>query len=394
LFHGKIFNRRDAKAQGDLPANAVFSLPVCINLQHLMLELKKIILTHFKNYDISSFEFNEKVIGICGLNGKGKTNLLDAIYYCCFTKSYFASSDALNIHFKKEGFRLEGHFNKDDQWQKVICIHRGNRKEFFLNDVLYEKISKHIGLLPAVMIAPDDIEIITGGSEERRRYLDTLICQLDNEYLQKLMTYNKVLQQRNSLLKQSADKAVMDLSLLEVIDMQLLEPAQYIYSKRLDYCNELVPLVQDFYHQLAANAEQISLVYESHLHKEPMDQLLKKNIDRDRFLQRTSTGIHKDDLSFSLNGNVFKIIASQGQRKSLLFSLKLAEYQLIKKYKGFAPLLLLDDVFEKLDESRMQNLLHWVCNENNGQVFITDTHRERLENAFAQLQVQGQIIEL
>ncbi len=360
-----------------------------------MLQLSKIILTHFKNYEVSSFNFTEKVVGICGLNGKGKTNLLDAIYYCCFTKSYFAGTDLLNIGFNKDGFRLEAYFKKNELLQKVICIHRGtNKKEFYLNDAGYEKFSKHIGLLPAVIIAPDDIEIIIGGSEGRRKYLDTILSQLDAEYLQKLMIYNKVLQQRNSLLKRFAEQGQTDEPLLQVLDMQLTEPGNYIFEKRKAFVIELIPLVQDFYHQLAANTEEVKFTYESKLYEETLINLLVNNRAKDKILQRTNAGIHKDDLSFCLNGQVFKNIASQGQRKSLLFSLKLAEYQLIKKYKGFAPLLLLDDVFEKLDDTRMKHLLNWVCNENSGQVFITDTHKERLVQAFTQLKVQGQVIEL
>ncbi|HMJ46469.1 MAG TPA: DNA replication and repair protein RecF [Ferruginibacter sp.] len=356
-----------------------------------MLRLNSIKVTHFKNYLSDRFEFSRDVVGICGMNGKGKTNLLDAIYYCCFTKSYFAGTDLLNINFEKDGFRLEADFQNNASAQKVICIHRGNyKKEFLLNAVPYEKFSKHIGLLPAVIIAPDDIDIITGGSEGRRRYLDTVLSQLDAEYLQQLIIYNKVLQQRNSLLRSGN----MDEQLLQVFDMQLIPPGKFIYNIRNQFSNELIPLVIKFYKEIAGNDEIISVGYESRLHNEPLEILLKNNRDKDRLLQRTTSGLHKDDLGFELNGKVFRTIASQGQRKSLLFALKLAEYELIRLNKGFAPILLLDDVFEKLDDSRMQNLLHWVCNENTGQVFITDTHRDRLVEAFEQLNVKGQIIEL
>lgn len=360
-----------------------------------MLKLTKISLTLFKNYDFSSFDFNARVIGVCGLNGKGKTNLLDAIYYCCFTKSYFTGTDQLNISFGKEGFRLEAFLENGSGPQKVICINRGTaKKEFFLNDVPYEKLSKHIGLLPAVMIAPDDIEIITGGSEGRRKLMDTILCQLDANYLQQLMIYNRVLLQRNSLLKQFAEKGTKDEQLLQILEEQLTGPGNYVFDKRKQFTQELVPLVQNFYRQIAENDEIILISYESKLLQQSFAELLLKNRERDAYLQRTNAGPHKDDLLFELNGQVFKAIASQGQRKSLLFALKLAEYEIIKRSKGFTPLLLLDDVFEKLDQNRMKNLLHWVCNENEGQVFITDTHRERLQFAFEQLNVAGQIIEL
>ena len=360
-----------------------------------MLRLSKISLTHFKNYEFEAFDFYSRVTGICGLNGKGKTNLLDAIYYCCFTKSYFTGSDQLNVAFGKDGFRLEGNFANNNDLMKVVCINRGTgKKELYLNDVLYEKLSKHIGLLPTVMIAPDDIEIITGGSEERRKLIDAIICQLDAEYLQQLMIYNKVLQQRNSLLKQFAEKGKTDEALLQVLDQQLITPGNYVFEKRKTFTQQLIPLVQDFYKQIAENDELIRISYESKLFQQPFENLLIQNRDRDRYLQRTNAGIHKDDLLFELNGQPFKSIASQGQRKSLLFAIKLAEYEVMRMGKGFAPLLLLDDVFEKLDDNRMKNLLHWVCNQNEGQVFITDTHRERLEKAFETLNVDGQIIEL
>ncbi len=360
-----------------------------------MLRLQKITLTHYKNYQLSPFEFVKNIVGVCGNNGIGKTNLLDAIYYCCFTKSYFTSTDALNVNFEQDGFRLEAHFENNNEIQKVVCINRGaGKKEFFVNDQQYEKVSKHIGSLPAVIIAPDDVEIIIGGSEDRRRYLDTIICQLDNEYLQQLMIYNKVMQQRNSLLKQFAEQGRVDNTLLEILNAQLEAPAKIVFEKRTNYTQQLIPLIAAFYKRIADNEEIINFAYHSQLQKDSFINLLKSSYDRDRMLQRTSIGIHKDDVQFLLNGQPFKSIASQGQRKSLLFALKLAQYQLLKNSKGYSPILLLDDVFEKLDEKRMNRLLNWVCNENEGQVFITDTHKSRLEEIFSTLNIDGQIIEL
>ena len=364
--------------------------------------LSKITITQFKNYDFETFSFSERVIGICGLNGKGKTNLLDAIYYCCFTKSYFAKTDALNAQFGKDGFRLEGKAPSNspkgggqENTDSIICIYRGTgKKELYLNDVAYNKFSEHIGKFPAVMIAPDDVELITGTSEERRRYMDTVLSQTDAGYLQQLIQYNKVLQQRNSLLKRFAEQGKTDWSLLEIIDDQLVLPGNHIYAKRKLFTEQLIPLVQNFYQQIANNNEVVTLQYESQLNTTGFNDLLNQVREKDFYLQRSNAGIHKDDLLMQLNGQVFKNIASQGQRKSLLFALKLAEFEIIRTDKGFAPILLLDDVFEKLDDNRMQHLLHWVCCENKGQVFITDTHKERLAEALAALKIPHQIIEL
>jgi DNA replication and repair protein RecF len=255
-------------------------------------------------------------------------------------------------------------------------------------------MSQHIGKFPAVMVAPDDIELVTGGSEERRRFIDTVISQMDAEYLLQLIQYNKVLQQRNSLLKRFAEQGKTDWPLLEVLDEQLVKPGKYIYARRKDFTQALIPLVQQFYHQIADNDETVALQYESQLNTGDFESVLNQYRQKDFMLQRSNGGVHKDDIAIQLNGQVFKNIASQGQRKSLLFALKLAEFELLKNNKGFAPLLFLDDVFEKLDDKRMQQLLHWVCKQNTGQVFITDTHRERLEEAFENLNVFYQIIAL
>ncbi len=360
-----------------------------------MLRLNKIIITQFKNYDLASFDIHERIVGICGLNGRGKTNLLDAVYYSCFTKSYFSKTDGLNTQFNKDGFRLEAFFEQEGETQKVICIHRSaGKKELLLNDVPYEKFSKHIGRFPVVMIAPDDIELITGGSEERRRFIDTVLSQMGSEYLQQLIQYNKILLQRNSLLKRFAEQGKTDWPLLEVIDEQLVQPGNFIYRQRKIFTGQLIPLVQKFYTQIANNDESISLQYDSLLNEHSFESLLNQFREKDFLLQRSNAGIHKDDIALQLDGQPFKTTASQGQRKSLLFALKLAEFELLKQNKSFAPLLLLDDVFEKLDDNRMRQLLHWVCNENDGQVFITDTHRERLEDALNGLGTKFQVIAL
>lgn len=360
-----------------------------------MLSLSSLHITQYKNYQFSTFNFTERVVGICGLNGKGKTNLLDAVYYCCFTKSYFSKTDGQNIAFGTDGFRLEADFVKENAAQKIVCINRsGVKKELQVNNVPYDKMSQHIGQFPAVMIAPDDIELITGGSEERRRFMDTVISQADSEYLLLLIQYNKILQQRNSALKRFAEEGKTDMALLEVLDAQLLKPGNYIFARRSAFMQQLLPLVQQYCLQIAGKDEQVLLQYESPLQQNNFENLLLQTRQKDFILQRTNTGIHKDDIAMQLQQQPFKTIASQGQRKSLLFALKLAEFEFLKKEKGFAPLLFLDDVFEKLDDERMHQLLHRVCCDNEGQVFITDTHKERLQAAFEALKVPFQIISL
>jgi DNA replication and repair protein RecF len=360
-----------------------------------LLQLNSISLVQFKNYLGRSFSFNSRIVGISGSNGVGKTNLLDAIYYLCFTKGYFSRSDAVNVRSGSAGFRIEGEMIKEDQNYHVVCILRETgRKEFILNDEPYEKFAHHVGKFPCVFIAPDDIRIITEGSEERRRFADAILSQLDPDYLQSLINYNRLVQQRNSYLKSMADTRNRDTSLLDVYDLQLVTDGNYIFSKRKDFLKECFELVKDFYIKISGTGETVGLQYESQLLKWDFAVLLKDSRERDMALQRTTTGIHKDDIVILFNDLSFKNIASQGQRKSLLFALKLAEFTILKEKKGFAPVLLLDDVFEKLDETRMHNLLEWVCVQNEGQIFITDTHRNRIADHFQKLGISYQLIDL
>ena len=363
-------------------------------LQPVLLQLHSISITQFKNYSHRSFQFTERIIGICGNNGVGKTNLLDAIHYLCFTKSYF-TRDVLNIQSGQQGFRVDGELELNDKKEKAVCILRETgKKEFSINDSGYEKFSEHIGRYPCVIIAPDDIQIITDGSEERRRFLDALLSQIDKVYLQHLINYNKILAQRNSLLKSFYETGSKNLSLLDVLDEQLIKPGEYIFEKRKQFLISFLPAVKKLYTEIAKQEEETELHYQSELNQCTFAELLHLNRQRDMAAQRTSGGIHRDDLVFNLNGQLFRNIASQGQRKSLLFALKLAEMDVLKENKGFAPLLLLDDVFEKLDEDRIANLLRRVCIENNGQVFITDTNQERLVAHLQPLEIDFEILNL
>jgi DNA replication and repair protein RecF len=360
-----------------------------------MLFFRQLMLTQFRNYVFDSFTFTQNVTGISGANGSGKTNLLDAIHYLCFTKSYFSRPDAQNVHQGMQGFRLQATVSRQQQDFELLCILReNNRKEFFIDGDAYKKFSLHIGRFPCVMIAPDDVELISNGSEERRKFIDTLLAQLNEDYLKNLIDYTKILQQRNSLLKAAAEHNRLDEELLDILDEQLSERATNIYNRRNSFIQEFIPAVQKEYKSIAGTDDNVQINYYSQLHNNSMQHLLRENRPRDLYLQRTGAGIHKDDLEFSMQQQTFKNIASQGQRKSLLFALKLAEFNIIRQYKGFAPLLLLDDIFEKLDAARMHNLLHKVCVQQQAQVFITDTHKDRLQQAFEQLGVGFELIEL
>lgn len=294
-----------------------------------------------------------------------------------------------------QGLRIEGSLQRDGESIKLVCIIReNNRKEFWLNGVAYTRFSEHIGKFPCVMIAPDDIALISEGSEERRKFVDTILSQLYPGYLKQLIDHNKIVQQRNSLLKAAAERNYIDGELLDTLDEQLAEKAQFIYDHRSRFLHNFIPLVKQQYAMIAGKDDNIELQYESQLQQAGIKELLKQNRQRDLYLQRTGCGIHKDDLVLNMQDEAFKMLASQGQRKSLLFALKLAEFITLKEHKGFAPVLLLDDVFEKLDAERMHNLLQRVCVDEEGQVFITDTHKERLQQALDALGQRYQLIEL
>lgn len=366
-----------------------------------MPRLRQLSVVQFKNHPMVNLSFAKKVVGICGPNGAGKTNLLDAIYYLCFTKSYFASGDAALVQHGTQGFRLSGRFEAGSTEADVVCVLRETgRKEVSWNGDIYPRASAHVGRLPAVMIAPDDVELITGGSESRRRLMDGLLCQLNPTYLQQLMEYNKLLQQRNSLLKQMAESGTRQSSLLEILDDQLAERGAFIGLQRHLLLEQFLPQAEAHYRLIAGEKELVQFGYQSAFApqagatKAAFLQLLQQARQKDLVLQRTTAGIHRDDLLFSLAGQPFRQLASQGQRKSLLFALKLTEYEWLQQHKGFAPILLLDDVFEKLDNERMTNLLREVCVEKLGQVFITDTHRSRLEQQLHLIGADFEIIDI
>ncbi len=357
------------------------------------MQFDKLILTFFKNYKEKTFDLESSVVAVCGANGAGKTNMLDAVYHLCLTKSYFPSTEILHHDHKDFGWRIEAHIKKPNELQKLVCMQPANgKKQVVVNDVPLSKLSEHIGRIPIVFIAPDDIALINEGSEGRRSFLDALISQIDGDYLQNLIDYHAVLQQRNAHLK-SGYLSAND-PLLDTYDKQLIPLGDALYAKRTNVTDHIFPLITKHYQWLSDQKEKPEWHYQSALHERPLSNILQKNRSVDIQLQRTSEGLHRDDLNITLNGHPFKKHASQGQKKSLLFAMKLAAFDFIREKKEKAPLLLMDDLFEKLDEQRMRRLLDWVSNQKDTQVFITDTHAQRVKKSFDEAGIQGQIIEL
>ena len=361
----------------------------------LMLMLKSLNLVQFRNYIQQRFDFTHRIIGIVGPNGTGKTNILDALYYLSFSKSYFNRPDAQNVHHSFQGMRIDGQYIIGDDDISITCILRENlRKEFYYDETAYTKLSHHIGKVPCVMIAPDDVQIITGTSEERRKLMDSLLSQLYPDYLQHLIQYNKVLLQRNSYLKLVAEQGNMDSIIIAALNDQLVHHGNIIYEHRKKLLNSLLPEILSLYKLLAGKLDEIHIEYVSSLHSKSFKLQLEDCLEKDAMLQRSSVGIHKDDLLITIQGQSFKQEASQGQRKSLLFAIRLAEWVFIKKEKNISPILLMDDIFEKLDENRMVQLLSWVNHHTDGQVFITDTHKDRVEQLLTEHVLDFQMIQL
>ena len=353
-----------------------FAFPLCISSSFLSLTLK--------NYAETSLSFSEGVNVFTGNNGAGKTNLLDAIHYLALCKSYFNPIDSQQIKQGTEFFIITGNFSKDDRTENVACsVKRNQKKQFKRNKKDYQRLADHIGLFPLVMVSPYDISIIIEGSEERRKFIDNVISQTDNQYLDQLIGYNKVLQNRNALLKQIADTGRYDPGLLEVLDEQLIAFGRQIFEKRKAFMEIFTEIFNRHYKFLSDDAETVELIYESPLLYDAFAAALKKSLERDRMLERTSTGIHKDDLLFIINGMPIKKFGSQGQQKSFLIALKLAQYSFLYRQKKYKPILLLDDIYDKLDDLRIAKLMRMISNQDFGQVFITDTSEQRVNSIFS-----------
>lgn len=357
--------------------------------------LKNITLLNFKNYSDADLRFSKTVNAFVGNNGAGKTNLLDAIHYLCLCKSYFNPIDSQQIKTTEELFLIQGDFDRQEKNEKITCgVKKNQKKQFKRNKKEYDKLASHIGLFPLVMISPYDVTIIMDGSEERRRFMDNVISQTDAQYLDELMTYNRHLLNRNALLKQIAVTRRYDPALLEIFDEQLTASGKKIFEKRKQFMLDYIQLFNKYYQYLTTDAEQVSLTYLSQLNDTPFETLLQQSVEKDKILERTTTGIHKDDLIFSIADMPLKKFGSQGQQKSFLIALKLAQYAYVEKYKGFKPLLLLDDIFDKLDDHRMHKLMEMVSHHDFGQIFITDTGKERVLNIFNQIKVPVTLFEV
>jgi len=344
-----------------------------MHLQHLSL-------LNYKNIAEANYEFDPKINCFVGKNGVGKTNVLDAIYHLAYGKSYFNPLAVQNIKHGEEFFVIDGTFVKNDRNEQIVCsLKKGMKKALKRNGKAYDKFSEHIGFVPLVIISPSDNDLIVEGSETRRKFLDTVISQLDANYLQQLINYQKVVAQRNALLKYFALNHTFDRDTLSIYNGQLDVMGQSIFEKRKQFLDDFVPIFSKHHQAITNSAESVSLVYDSHLHNKNLATLLDENLQRDRVLQYTSVGIHKDDLLFEIDGHPIKKFGSQGQQKSFLIALKLAQFEFIKKQGGVLPILLFDDIFDKLDETRVSKIVQMIDDKVFGQIFISDTHPERTE---------------
>ena len=340
------------------------------------MHLKRISVNNFKNIREAQLEFSRKVNCISGNNGEGKTNLLDAIYYLSMTKSFFSSTDAYTFTFGEDSAALNGAYLLDDNTEDVISVgmKKDGEKIVKKNSKVYKRISEHIGRYPIVMVSPADTVLVNGSGEERRKFLTLILSQIDKEYLKMMQQYNQMLLQRNKLLKED----YVCWELVETIDFRMSICADYIYKKRCELCRLLEEKVYSYYAALSSSKESVKLEYISDLHNGSLEEILNKNRDKDSILKFTSQGVHKDDIDFTLNDMPLKKCGSQGQQKSFLVALKLAQFDIMKELHGVTPILLLDDVFDKLDMQRVEYLLSLVSGDSFGQIFISDSNKVRM----------------
>ncbi len=345
------------------------------------MHLRQLSLLNYKNFEEASFQFDSRINCFVGRNGVGKTNVLDAIYHLAAGKSYFNPLAVQNIRHGEDFFVIEGEFEKEGRTELVACsLKKGQKKVLKRNGKAYEKFSDHIGFIPLVIISPADRDLIVEGSETRRKFMDSVISQLDSVYLQQLIQYQKVLSQRNALLKYFALNHTFDRDTLSIYNGQLDALGHAIFEKRKQFLDDFIPFFNKHHKAITGDAEEVRLVYESQLHEKRMESLFEETLQKDRVLQYTSAGIHRDDLSFELGQFPIRKFGSQGQQKSYLIALKMAQFEFVKLQSGQTPILLFDDIFDKLDEVRVGKIVEMVNNDDFGQLFISDTHPERTEN--------------
>ena len=343
--------------------------------------LKKLSLTFFKNYEQAELEFSPKINCFVGNNGVGKTNILDAIHYLSLTKSFFNNIDSANIKHNEDYFIVQGNFIRDDEENNIFCsFHKQKQKILKRNGKEYNRLSDHVGRYPVVMISPADSALIIEGSEVRRKFLNKIISQYDAGYLDSVLKYNKVLQQRNKLLKDFKVAGTFNNDEISIWDSQLIRYGNYIFRERDVLVDELIPVFNEYYSFISNERELVKLNYRSHLKEGDFAEMLQNSVDKDRILEYTTVGIHKDDLILEMSDFPVKSLGSQGQQKSYLVALKLAKFDYIKRKAGFSPILLLDDIFDKFDAARVEQIIRLVGNHRFGQIFITDTHKSRLQD--------------
>jgi DNA replication and repair protein RecF len=341
--------------------------------------LKKLSLVNFKNYEETELEFSPKINSLVGNNGVGKTNILDAIHYLSLTKSFFNNINSISIRHGEDYFIINGTFVRNDEEDQIYCaFQKQKQKVLKKNGKEYQKLSEHVGKYPVVMISPADNALISEGSEERRKFLNKIISQYNPEYLDSVLKYSKALQNRNRLLKDFKTTGNFDNDALTIWDAQLVKYGTYVFHEREQLVNELIPVFQENYSMISSGRENVKLTYKSHLSEGDFAEALANSVTKDRFLEYTTIGIHKDDLLLEMNGYSVKSLGSQGQQKSYLVALKLAKFEYIKQKAGISPILLLDDIFDKFDACRVEQIIKLVGNHRFGQIFMTDTHQSRL----------------
>lgn len=357
--------------------------------------LKSITLTNYKSFSAKTVNLDPKINCFIGPNGVGKSNVLDAIYHLSFGKSYFNPISSQNIKHGEDFFAIKGLYRNESKEEVVIINFKKNDKKVIKrNNKKYEKFSDHIGFIPLVIISPSDRNLIAEGSDIRRKFIDSVISQSDKKYLENLINYNKILTQRNSLLKLFFKNKKFDKQTIQVYDSQLESIGEKIHIKRKIFLNDFVPVFKDKYKSISNNNEEVDIKYKTDLEFDKLSVLLQNNLEKDMFLQYTSKGIHKDDLIFNINDYSVKKFGSQGQQKSLLIALKLAQFDFLKSQNKNNPILLLDDIFDKLDKNRVKQIINLVSDDDFGQIFISDTDEERTKESIKEINNTNKIFNL